>query len=369
MKIAIIGGHPTPAFAVIEQMPQDAEVVFIGRKYMMEGDLTPSFEYSVIKEKRIPFVPLNTGRIQRTLTSKTIPSMLKVPAGFVQAVNILREQKPDVVLGFGGYVSVPVCMAAQLLRIPFIIHEQTLEAGLANKLLAKFATKICISWQQSAEFFPQRKTVLTGNPVREFKKTQLRSHITGEELPLIYITGGSTGSHAVNALVEGCLEELLKQYRVVHQTGDAQEFQDFKRLSELKASLPQKLQKRYDHIKFIAPDMVGAYMQKADLVIARSGMNTVTELLHFGKPCFLIPLPHGQRNEQLKNALFVKKVGIGEFALQDELTSEKLFNQIESMLEHIMKYKIYSNHAQQLVRSDAASEIIRVVYEVVKKKT
>ena len=115
----------------------------------------------------IPFYAINTARLQRKFTKHTVPSLIKFPLGFIQSLKILRKIKPEVVLGFGGYISLPVVLAAAFLKIPIVIHEQTLEAGFANKIEAKFARKICISWQSSEKYFPKEKTVLTGNPLRQ----------------------------------------------------------------------------------------------------------------------------------------------------------------------------------------------------------
>ena len=172
MKIVICGGHLSPALSLLEVMPKHVEVIFIGRKYVFEKEKVLSLEYKVVKEKNIPFYPLTTGRFQRKFTLETIPSLLKFPIGFFQSITILRKEKPNVVVGVGGYISLPVCLAALLLGIPVVIHEQTQEAGFANKLISHFARKVCISWESSRKFFPEKKIVLTGNPIRkEFRIT------------------------------------------------------------------------------------------------------------------------------------------------------------------------------------------------------
>jgi len=228
MKIVIIGGHLSPALAVIEQLKGN-ELYYFGRKHTFEGDKAISLEYDEITKLGIPFYSINTARLQRKFTRYTLPSLIKFPLGFSQSLRILRQIKPDVVLGFGGYVSLPVVLAAFFLKIPIIIHEQTLEAGIANKIEAKFARKICISWQSSEKYFPKNKTVLTGNPLR---RIVLDAKPFREEvgLPKLYITGGSSGSHAINFLVEKSLEKLLEKFTVIHQTGDAKAHADFEKL-------------------------------------------------------------------------------------------------------------------------------------------
>jgi len=390
------GGHFSPALAVIDQMPSDWEVLLVGRKYAFEGDSALSLEYQTAKRLSLPFQPITTGRFQRKFTKHTLVSLAKMPVGLMQAKKNITEFGPDVVLSFGGYVSVPVVLAAAASRVPIIIHEQTLHAGLANKIAAKFATKICISWEESAHFFPKNKTVLTGNPLRKefFEGVETNRHsgedkgihqnpfkkdsghtprgtgarMTENGLPLIYITGGSGGAHGINVLLEGCLEKLLEKFTIIHQTGDAKEFGDFERLENMKLQLPPELKNNYHPKKFIESEAVQAIMQHAAIVIARSGMNTVTELLYLGKPCLLIPLPYGQRNEQLTNALFVKKMGLGEVIYQLTTAPDDLFQKACDMISDLGKYKNHMEETRRLIHTDAAERIIKEVQTAYEKE-
>ena len=364
MKLLIVaggGGHFAPALAVIENLPKSWEVLVVGRKYVFEGDQSLSLEFQTATKLGIPFKPLTTGRLQRKFTRYTVNSLLKIPVGLTQATAILSKYEPNIVLSFGGYVSVPIALAAFILRIPVVVHEQTLEAGVANKLVAKFARKICISWEESGRFFPQSKTILTGNPLRkEFLHGANRQEKTAQ-MPTIYVTGGSSGSHAINVLIEGCIEKLLDKYKLIHQVGEASKYNDFERLIKLREDLPSGLKERYTLVKFIEPAKVADYLLEADLVISRSGMNTVTELMCFGNPAILIPLPYGQHQEQLKNAAFMKKVGLAEIAEQNTLDHEALYLLVEKMFANIDKYKKNQSAAQKLIKTDAADKIIKVV--------
>lgn len=367
MKLLLVaggGGHFAPALAVIESLPKDVEVLVIGRKYTFEGDTTESLESQTAKKLGIPFVPLTTGRLQRKLTRHSLVSLARVPVGYFQALNVLKDFKPDVVLSFGGYVSLPVAFAAKTQGVPIIVHEQILGAGLANKIVAKFADKVCVSWQESAKLFPREKVVVTGNPMRQVQSSHFKIQSAEEKLPIIYVTGGSGGAHAINVLIEDCLEKLLEKYIVVHQTGDAAEFGDFDRLEKKKESLAADLKKRYVVTKFVDPGQVWSIMDQADLVISRSGINTVTELLSLGKPCLLIPLPYGQHNEQLTNAMFVKQIGIGEVAEQKSLTGEKLFDSLTNMMKELSRYRAKEAHAKEEIIKGAVEKIISVVNDV-----
>ena len=325
-------------------------------------------EYRAITGLNIPFVELNTGRWQRKLTKYTFFSLLKLPFGVIKSFLTLVKFRPDVVVGFGGYVSVPVVLCAYLLRIPIVIHEQTLEAGFANRLLARLATKICISWQTSRRYFPKDKVVFTGNPIRQFTINNSQLTKDKNKLPTIYITGGSSGSHFINLLVEGIIKELLERYIVIHQTGDAQEFRDFDRLTKIRQSLPLKLRERYEILKFVDPSEVGEILNRVSLVVSRSGMNIVTELIYFGKPGLLIPLPFSQNNEQLKNAKFLEEMGLGKVLHQGETNSKKLLQSIDLMFHNINNYTINRNELKNLPSQDATQNIISVINYVAKGK-
>jgi UDP-N-acetylglucosamine--N-acetylmuramyl-(pentapeptide) pyrophosphoryl-undecaprenol N-acetylglucosamine transferase len=361
MKIAIIGGHLTPALSVIEELPKDAEVIYIGRKYALEGDKAISLEFTTITTKGIAFFNLSTGRFQRQITRHTIPSLSKIPLGFFHALKILRSFRPDVVVGFGGYVSFPVIVAAKSLGIPVVIHEQTFAAGAANKAAAKFATKICISFESSAKFFPKEKTVLTGNPIRKTITSPGKKFVPSVKGSIIYITGGSLGSHFINQLVGEVLPHLVDKYVVVHQTGGATEFNDFERLNILRDGLNAN-QEKYIVSKFFSPEEIGSIMKSASLIVSRAGVNSVSEIIVLKKPALLIPLPISQKDEQLKNAEFVKKMGLGEVVEQKDLNPEEFLFRINSMMQNIENYKL-SDSAKHFPKN-AAKKIVEIIYDL-----
>jgi UDP-N-acetylglucosamine--N-acetylmuramyl-(pentapeptide) pyrophosphoryl-undecaprenol N-acetylglucosamine transferase len=348
---------------VIEKLKNE-EISYFGRKHTFEGDKAISLEQQEITKLGIPFYAINTARLQRKFTRHTLPSLIKFPLGFSQSVKILRQIKPDVVLGFGGYVSLPVVLAAFFLKIPIVIHEQTLEAGFANKIEAKFARKICLAWQSSEQYFPKQKTVITGNPLRS---VVLNAKPFKEEtgLPKIYITGGSSGSHAINVLVEKSLKELLEKFMVVHQVGDARKYADFERLQTEADKLGLNLGKNYHPQKFFSAEEVANNLSRANLVVGRAGINTVTELIYFKTPAFLIPLPFSQRKEQLKNALFLKGLGLGEVGSQNELTPEIFVQKILTMFKNLDKYHVEQN----VLVPNAAENIVKILKDVSTTKT
>jgi len=360
MKIAIAGGHLTPALSVIEELPGDAEIIYIGRKHALEGDKALSLEYETITKRGITFYDLKTGRIQRRPTRHTIPSLAKIPYGFFQSLKIIKAFKPDVVVGFGGYVSFPVLTAAKSLKIPVVIHEQTMHVGAANKSLAKFANKICISFESSRSYFPKDKTVLTGNPIRKTILSPSSKFKTDSSTPIIYITGGSLGSHFINSLVAENLAKLLDKFTIIHQTGGATEFNDYEKLNILRDGL-NKNKERYIISKFFSTEEIGSILKSSAMVVSRAGINSVSEIIVLKKPAILIPLPVSQKDEQLNNALLVKKVGLGEVYSQKELTPEIFLEKVNEMMKNIEKYKFNSN--EKNFPKNAARKIVDIIYD------
>ncbi len=347
MKILVTGAHFTTALAVIEELQKSkAEVVYVGRKTTREGDKTPSAESTIIPEKGIKFLPIITGRLQKAFTIYTIPSLLKIPIGFIQAFYYLLKEKPNVVLSFGGYVAVPTVISAWLLNIPVIIHEQTLVTGLANKISSYFAKKICVSFEKEYSF-PKDKIVLTGNPLRR-EILENSKNISKNKKPLVFITGGNQGSHIINQKVEEVLEKLLKIANVVHQTGDSK-YQDYERLVE-------KQNENYRVEKFIY-DKMPSLLKNADLVVSRAGINTLTELAYYGTPTLLIPVPYLYKDEQNQNAKFFEKLGLVKVLLQSKLSADSLLESIKQMLKDIDQYKKNAKAARGVIITDAAKKI------------
>lgn len=353
MKIVITGGHLSPALSVIEKLDTDVKVVFIGRKHVFENDDTVSLEYQEITKRNIPFYDLKTGRLKRQISKEAFHSITKIPGGLVHALSILKKEKPDYILSFGGYLGLPVVIAGSFLSIPSVIHEQTFSVGLSNKLASKFAKVICISWEESRKHFGNRKTVLTGNPLRSAFFDALSEKKKEYSKPLLYITGGSAGSHEVNDLIAKHVSELLDDFVVVHQTGDSEEYRDYAVLSEIRKKLPNTLQSNYHLFKFTTAQEAAAYMRDATLVISRSGVNTITELLYLKKKAYLVPLRYGQKGEQITNATVLKRAGLAEIH-----TSESSFlSTVRDMTSK--KYTLVED--APVVYKDAPERIIHTI--------
>lgn len=371
LKILITGSHFTPAQAVIEELKkhQNVKIIYVGRKYTQEGDRTPSVESQVLPELGIKFIPITTGRLQRTFTFHTIPSLLKTPIGFIQAMYILLKERPDVVLSFGGYVGVPIVVSAWLLSIPTIIHEQTLVSGLANEISSLFASKIAISFKNNRRK-EDKRMILTGNPMRkavlvahelknsksklvpEYKKifdTSIK-----DKLPIIYITGGNQGSHALNETVGSILPDLTDIACIVHQTGDSK-FLDYEKLSEKQQSLIKP--ERYLAKKWVEADDFAQLLNKIDIAVSRGGINTLYELAFFSIPTLVVPIPFIYKDEQTVNARYFEQLGLAQVLLQRDLTSEKLLLSLKNMIKEYSILKQRAKDASKVAIPDAAKRL------------
>lgn len=360
MKILITGGHITPALAVADKLLQhtDIELVFVGRKYSTEGE-DVSMEFKELNRRNVHFIHLSTGRLTRIASVKSLLNLLKIIPGVINSFRILQQEKPNLVLSFGGYIALPVSIAAYLRGIPVYTHEQTISPGLTNKLIAYFCKKIFISFDETKHNFKGRKTVLTGNPVREsIYKVIKKSFDLERELPVIYITGGSLGAHSINTHIETILQPLLEKYIVVHQVGNVKEYDDLSRLETLSKTFPDLLQNRYCVVEHIMEDELGYILQKADLVIGRSGANTFFELLSLEKPAIFIPLPWSANGEQQKHAEIFENAGCGKIFYQNE-GSQALLKMINDIVENKEQYKKNFHKLKKLYKDNAAEEIVR----------
>lgn len=367
MKIIITGGHVTPALAVIDKLNDSycgktAEIVFVGRKYAIDGEKTLSFEYKEVSKRRIKFINLYTGRLTRTFSIRMIVNLLKIPIGFFNALRIIKKENPDRILTFGGYIALPIALGAFLSNIPLYAHEQTIGIGLANKIINCFATKIFVAFAQSAYHLNTKKIVVTGNPVREaIFQIQKKPFSINNARPVIYITGGSLGSHSINLHIKKILPSLLKKYNIIHQVGDTKEFQDFESLSKLKEALKSTSNNCYYLFKHIYDDEIGYIYSISSLIIGRAGANTFFELIALGKPAIFVPLPWSAGSEQQKHAAIFKIAGAGEVFNQNE-ASDKLLLLIDKIMDNINNYKNNFNKLANLYKRDAAKTIIKEIF-------
>lgn len=370
--IFLIGGHYSPAQALVNslQKNQNLKIVYLGRKYSLEGDGAVSLEFQEMKNvSSVKFVQLTTGRLQRNFTIYTIPSLMKIPIGLIESFFFILKYHPVLIFSFGGYLAIPVVIAGYILKVPIFHHEQVPVLDFPSRFLSLLSDKVLVSHQNLIpKNNPNEKWVLTGNPVRQ---EIYRIHFTPEleklrvlakklKLPVLYITGGSQGSHLINSLVLENLDELAKGHLLIWQTGDSQQFKDYDRNLEKIKKLPPDLQKRIYLRKFILSEEIGAVFDLSDYVIARSGANTVNELKSLGKPAILIPIPWVHDAEQLKNAQMLQNLGMAEVLDQEKVNPNSFLTTISHFDSNFKKYQLAA-HSVKKTTSDTSVIIVKMI--------
>lgn len=341
MKLLITGGHLSPALALIEEIKKtkrEADIIFVGRKYPLDKEKTISLEFKEISNKKIVFISLEAGRLTRTVSISSLLSIIKIPLGFIQAFFIISKHRPNLIMSFGGYLALPIVFWGYIFKVPIFTHEQTVKPGLANRLIGFFSKKIFVAFEEVKNNFPKNKTYVSGNPVKpSVFAIEKKPFIIKKDRPVIYITGGSLGSHSINLHIKNILSKLLHSYIVVHQVGDTRQYHDYEDLEKIKNKLPKELISRYFLRKHFFDYEIGYVYSLADLVVGRAGANTFFELLALNKPGLFIPLPWSSGREQQRHAEIFAKAGCGEIFHQIE-PSDKLFRLINKMTDNITFY-------------------------------
>lgn len=310
-------GHVTPNIALIPSLKElGYDIQYVGS---YEG-----IEKSLMEDIGIPYHAISSGKLRRYFSLQNFTDPFRVLHGFFQAGRLIRELKPDIVFSKGGFVSVPVVIAAGRNHIPTIIHESDMTPGLANKLCFRSARKICCNFPETVSMLPSDKAVLSGSPIRkELLKGDASAgrSFTGftDNKPVIMVTGGSLGAASVNTAIRNILPKLLKKYNIIHLTGKG----------KADASLNDTPgYRQYEYINDELKDLFAL----SDIVISRAGANAICELLALKKPNILIPLPSGSsRGDQLLNAESFRKQGYSMVLTQDKLTDELLLKMIDEL--------------------------------------
>ena len=351
-KIILTGGgtagHVTPNIAMIPRLKElGYEISYIGTYNGIEKKL--------IEEIGIPYYGISSGKLRRYFDLKNFTDPFRVNKGFGDAKRILKQIKPDVVFSKGGFVTVPVVLMAAHLHIPVVIHESDMTPGLANKIALPKATKICCNFPETKELFSDRASV-TGTPIRQElfngDKEKAREFCGfTDDKPTLLVVGGSTGSVAINKAIWGCLDELLKEFNVIHLTGKDKLNPDIK---------DKKGYVQYEFIKEQLPDMFAL----ADVVISRAGANAICELLAIRKPNLLIPLSKAaSRGDQILNAQSFEKSGYSYVIEEEAVSNETLLTGIREVYSNRDKY-IEAMQTSEL--ADSITSITSIIDSLVK---
>lgn len=337
-------GHVTPNIALLPTLAKEGfDIQYIGS---YEG-----MEKSLIEDLGIPYHGISSGKLRRYFDWKNFTDPFRVIKGFFEANKLMKELKPDVVFSKGGFVSVPVVMAAGKNHVPAIIHESDMTPGLANKLCFSKAAKICCNFPETVDKLPKDKAVLTGSPIRAELKEGSREAaklLCGfeDDKPVILSVGGSLGAAGVNKALREALPELTKDFNIVHLCG--------------KGKLDESLigTKGYFQMEYAKDEMKDLFAY-CDIIISRAGANAICEFLSLRKPNLLIPLPaSASRGDQILNAKSFVKQGFSMMLDEDTMTKDDFVKSVYELYEQRDKYVLAMEESNQ---SDAVRTVVDLI--------
>lgn len=337
-------GHVTPNIALLPRLKElGYDIHYIGS---YEG-----IEKKLIEEMQIPYYGISSGKLRRYFDLKNFSDPFKVLKGYAEARRLMKKLKPDIVFSKGGFVAVPVVMAANRAHIPVICHESDMTPGLANKLTAPFATRICCNFPETVKYLPAEKAVLTGSPIRQELKSgnkdvaRVFCGFTSDK-PVLLIIGGSLGSANVNAAIRGILPQLLPDFQVIHLCG--------------KGKLDPSLNgtEGYVQFEYIKKELADLFAL-SDIVVSRAGANAICELNALAKPNLLIPLSaNASRGDQILNARSFERQGYSMVLEEEEITESVLMDSIRKLYENRNSYIEAMQSSKQL---DSINQIVSII--------
>lgn len=324
-KIAFTGGgtvgHVSVNLSLIPTaLEKGHQVFYIGSKNGIEREMIES------QLSNIKYYPISSGKLRRYLSFENAKDVFKVLKGILDARRVLKKEKPDLLFSKGGFVSVPVVIAARSLNISTIIHESDLTPGLANKISLKFSKKIYTTFEDTLKYLPKDKADFVGATIREDLKEgnqQKGYEITGfdSDKKVLLVMGGSLGSKKLNDIIRENLEALLHDYQIIHLTGHGLVDESYK-------------QKGYIQYEFVKEELTHL-LSITDTVVSRAGSNAIYEFLTLRIPMLLIPLGLDQsRGDQIDNAKYFESKGYGKMIPEDQLTQFKLLEQLKQIESH-----------------------------------
>jgi UDP-N-acetylglucosamine--N-acetylmuramyl-(pentapeptide) pyrophosphoryl-undecaprenol N-acetylglucosamine transferase len=352
------GGHIYPAIAIANTFRErhpDAEILFVGAKGRME--------MSRVKEAGYKIIGLWVSGLQRKLTLSNLLFPLKLAVSFLRARTIVKDFKPDAVIGTGGYASGPILMASTRFRVPSLIQEQNSYAGLANRRIGKKAQRICVAYSGMDRYFSKDKIVLTGNPVRkdilnlESKRAKALEHFAfSPSKKTLLVIGGSLGARTINESILGGLDQLMDaQVQVIWQTGKMY-------YENIKAQLADKEARTLRLHDFLTQmDLVYA---ASDVVISRAGALSISELCIAGRPAILVPSPNVAEDHQTKNAMSLVKAEAAVMVTDSEARGSLVTEALKLLYDDQRCSKLKENIAH-LAKPQAAAEIVNEIEKLI----
>ncbi len=368
MKVIIAaagtGGHINPGIAIANKIKQEnksCEITFIGTNRGLENDLVPKAGYEL---KTIEAYGIN-----RKINVQNVKNIFKTLAGYKLAKKIVKDYKPDIVIGTGGYICGPVLKAAQSLKIPTVLHESNAFPGVAVKLLCKKTDLVLAGFEDTKKRLPKaKKVVVTGTPTKvkeiNFTKQQREELIKQlglvNDLPIVLIFGGSQGAQSINtAVIEIIKKKLNKNYQIIWATGPKQ-YDGVREILKENSIDINKINK----VKILSYIYnMEELMNLADIIIARSGAMTITEISKLGKPAIFIPFPFATENHQEYNARVLEQANAAKIIIDKELTFEKL----DSMIKNMVNDKAHLMEMGVNAKKNSINNVEDKIYNEIKK--
>ena len=347
-KIVLTGGgtagHVTPNLALLPSLKERGyEIHYIGSYHGIERKL--------IEGAGVAYDGISSGKLRRYFDLKNFSDPFRVVKGYAEALRLIRRYRPDVVFSKGGFVAVPVVLAAKHYKIPTIIHESDMTPGLANKICFPSAARVCCNFPETLAYLPEDKAILTGSPIRKEllegdRLTGLQYSGLSANKPIILVIGGSLGSVIVNTSVRKLLPRLLETYQIIHICG--------------KGNLDESLIGQTGYVQYEYVDAPLRHLfAAADLMISRAGANSICEILALRKPNVLIPLSAAaSRGDQILNARSFEKQGFSNVLEEENLTDETLYQAIQDTMRNRQKF---IGAMEQSTLSDAVGTIIDLI--------
>jgi UDP-N-acetylglucosamine--N-acetylmuramyl-(pentapeptide) pyrophosphoryl-undecaprenol N-acetylglucosamine transferase len=365
------GGHIYPALAIATSLRREyqAEILFLGSDDGLEKEIVPAAGFAL--------ATIKAGKLRRYVSLETITGVMRVPLGMFQAMSIVRKFRPDVAFTSGGYVAVPAALATRVNGVPLLMHQQDVPPNLSNRLAAPLATRISVAFADSLPYFPARKTLLLGNPVRQVmldvRDTTPQAARAGLGLdagvPLLLVTGGSQGARHLNQVACQALPGLLEHCQVLQISGKDLYNETRAQADSLLADQDEALRRRYRLVPYLNEEMPLA-LQAADLVLCRSGASTLSELATLGKPSILVPLsPAVGGSAQQENAAMFERKQAAIVISNDDLRADILVERIASLLASSEQLAAMAGAASAFAKPGATLDITKELVSIAKRKT
>lgn len=344
-------GHVIVNLALIPKFQEEGwEIDYIGSIDGIERELISQLD-------NVTYYPISTGKLRRYMSIENIKDPFKVFKGMIQAWNIMRKRKPNVLFSKGGFVSVPVVFAAKLCRIPTIIHESDFTPGLANKLAMPFAEQILTTFPETEKHLSHKKTTYIGAIIRDelFQGSKEKGyHITGfhPNKSVLLIMGGSGGSEKINAIVRKSLPKLLTNFQIIHICGRGKIDQSYN-------------EKGYVQFEYVSQDLAHIFAI-TDYVVSRAGANAIFEFLALRIPMLLIPLSYeASRGDQIVNAKSFEQSGYARVLKEEEMTLEAFVKEIKYLKQY---GSILIDHMEKYKSEEARDRVINIIKSTQKEK-